>query len=674
MESRYRESDAPTHLLELRCYTSRLLGAEPSLVLHGGGNMSVKGPSKDFFGDAVDVLWVKGSGWDLATIEPAGFSPVRMPPLLRMAELQTLSDVDMVREQRAALLDPSAPDASIEAILHAIIPTRFVDHTHADAVVTLSNTEDGEARIRAVYGDRVLIIPYVMPGFVLAREVRARTRGVDWSRLEGIVLMSHGLFTFSDDARESYERTIRLVHEAESALQRAGAWSAPLRVDQPAPPDALALASIRREVSRTAGRAMIALCDASPEAAGFASRDDVADLATRGPVTPDHVIRTKRIPAVIDAGGDPAAALDAYAREYAAYFARQDDGTRTQLDPAPRWAVWRGVGTLAFGTAAKAASQVSDIARHTARCFQWGEALGGWRPLAERDLFEVEYWELEQRKLRKGGASAPLAGRIALVTGGATGIGRATAELLRKEGAAICVLDRKASVRETFRGADALGIECDVTDSAQVDAAVIACVRRFGGLDVLVSNAGDFPGSKRIEDLDDALWDRTLALNLGSHMKVMRAAAPFLSRGIDASMVVIASRNGRSGVLGQQGGPHAARARGGARARARGRAGQRAAPGQGLRHRALERRDDRAAREELRRDDRRVQAAEPAARRGHDARRRGGRARARAHACHDGRPAPDRRRQRPSRVTTGRARRAHRARSARAIRQKQPRV
>ena len=541
MESRYRSSEAPSDLLALRCYSSRLLGAEPSLVLHGGGNTSVKGRTTNFFGESVEVSWVKGSGWDLATIEPRGFPAVRQSVLLALADLDAVTDVDLVREQRAGLLDPGAPDPSIEAVLHALVPFGFVDHTHADAIITLTNQPDGEARIRSLFEDRVLIVPYVMPGFVLAKQIRAQTRGLDWSTLEGLVLMNHGLFTFGDDARTSYERTISLVDRAEKELMARGAWSAPARREDAAPIDPRTVASIRREVSRLSGGAVVALSDTSPEAAGFASRANVHDLATRGPLTPDHVIRTKRVPAVFGAA-DHVRALDAYAETYRAYFARNQNG-HAPIDPAPRWAVVEGVGTMAFGTSAKAASQIGDIARHTVRAWQWGEALGRWAPLGEKELFEVEYWELEQKKLRAGAKALPLSGKVLLVSGGATGIGRAIAERFRAEGAAVCVLDRKASVTSTFRGADALGIECDVTDTAQVDAAIATCVRRFGGLDLLVSNAGNFPGSKSIEELDDASWEATLALNLGSHLKVLRAATPFLVLGVDPCVVVIASRN-----------------------------------------------------------------------------------------------------------------------------------
>jgi rhamnose utilization protein RhaD (predicted bifunctional aldolase and dehydrogenase)/NAD(P)-dependent dehydrogenase (short-subunit alcohol dehydrogenase family) len=540
MESRYRSEDAPTEILALRCYTSRLLGMEPSLVLHGGGNTSAKGTAKDFFGDPVEVCWVKGSGWDLRTIEPAGFPAVRMSVLTKMADMEALSDIDMVREQRAAMLDPGSPDPSIEAILHAIIPHAFVDHTHADAVITLTNAPGGEERIRALYGERALYVPYVMPGFALAKEIRRRTREADWSKLEGIVLLSHGLFTFGPDARTSYERTIRMVTEAEDALKKAGAWDAPVKAEA-ASMDPIRLATIRREACRVGGGALVAVTDTGAEARGFASRSDVRAIATRGPLTPDHVIRTKRVPVVV--GDDAASAMDEFARAYDAYFAAHARPEHARLHRAPAWAVIEGVGICALASSAKLAAQTSDIARHTVRAIQWAEALGGWSPLGARDLFEMEYWELEQRKLKKGGAMPPLAGKIALVTGGATGIGRATAALFRKEGAAVCVLDRKPEVTERFAGADALGIACDVTSTAEVDAAIAACVRRFGGLDLLVSNAGDFPPSRPIETLDDALFEKTLALNLGAHLKVIRAATPFLKLGVDPAIVVVASRN-----------------------------------------------------------------------------------------------------------------------------------
>ncbi len=536
MRSRYVPNEAPADPLALRAYTSRLIGAEPTLVLHGGGNTSVKLTRPDFFGDPVEALYVKGSGWDLASIAPAGFAAVRLDVLRKMARLERLSDTDMVREQRAALLDPGAPNPSVEAILHAVIPHAWVDHTHADAVVTLTNTPDGEARVRALYGDRVLYVPYVMPGFVLARAIYEQTRDVDWSRLEGMILLHHGVFTFGDDARTSYERMIRLVSEAEAAIGEAA--TAP-RGGEHGEADPIALAELRRAASRAAGRALIARFDGSPAAAGFARREDVASIATRGPVTPDHVIRTKAIPAIVDRAMDDA--VEGFAAAYRAYFARHDRGALSMLDPGPRWAVWKGHGVVALGESGKAAAEVADIARHTAWCVQVGEALGGWTPLSPPDLFDMEYWELEQAKLKKGGATPPLAGKVALVTGGAVGIGRAIAEELRREGACVCVAD----VREVadFAGPDRLAVRCDVTDRASVDAAVRACVERFGGLDVLVCNAGNFPPSAPIAAIDEAAWAGTLDLNLGGHMRAMRAAIPFLERGLDPSILVVASRN-----------------------------------------------------------------------------------------------------------------------------------
>ena len=197
--------------LDLRVYTSRLLGRDSSLVLHGGGNTSVKSTATNLFGEVEDILYVKGSGWDLATIEAEGFAPVKMDMLLKMAELKELNDPDMVKYQRLAMTNPSAPNPTVEAILHAIIPFKFVDHTHTDAVVTITNTANGEERIKELYGDKVLIIPYIMPGFVLAKLIYDMTRDVDWSKLEGMVLMNHGLFTFNETAQKSYEKTIEFL-------------------------------------------------------------------------------------------------------------------------------------------------------------------------------------------------------------------------------------------------------------------------------------------------------------------------------------------------------------------------------------------------------------------------------------------------------------------------------
>lgn len=545
MNSLWNDNEAnefSTDPLQLRAYTSRILGREPSLVLHGGGNTSVKADATDLFGRTERLLYIKGSGWDLATIQPAGFAPVKLDVLLRMAELPALSDADMVRAQRAAMTDPSAPSPSVEAILHAIIPFDFVDHTHADAAVAVSNTANGDDRIREIYGDRVLYVPYVMPGFALARKVYEMTRDADWSQLEGIVLLHHGVFSFGNTARASYDRMIELVSRAERYLEQQGAVNIDVHAIDPAADVELDLARLRRAVSAAAGRPMILQLDASAESLSYGARGDVRDIATRGPLTPDHVIRTKVIPLVL--GDEPAAdAIAAYADAYRAYFARHASSDLRCLDPAPRWIVWPGRGTVAIGASVKDAAIVTDIARHTIRAVQWAEALGGWQALGEAELFEVEYWELEQAKLRGGGAPAPLQGKVAIVTGAASGIGRACAEMLAAQGAAVMALDINHDVERLFAKGSLVGGTCDVTDADSVTAAVHATIRRFGGLDILVSNAGLFPPSQKLEHMADDVWTRSLDLNLTSHQRLLRACIPFLREGAEPAVVIMASKN-----------------------------------------------------------------------------------------------------------------------------------
>jgi rhamnose utilization protein RhaD (predicted bifunctional aldolase and dehydrogenase)/NAD(P)-dependent dehydrogenase (short-subunit alcohol dehydrogenase family) len=524
--------------LKLRVYTSRLIGQEPDLVLHGGGNTSVKAKVNNFFGDPEEVLYVKGSGWDLATIEAAGFAPVRLAVLQRLATLATLTDSEMVTQQRAAMLDPKAPNPSVEAILHAIIPFQFVDHTHADAVVTVTNTANGETRIRELYGNRVLVIPYVMPGFILAKKIYALTRDIDWQQYEGMVLMNHGIFSFGDDARTAYERMIDLVTIAEDYLQAQGAYS----FAEAAPEEDLqALAQIRRQVSQVKGAALIAQWDPRPEAVGFANLAEVDAIATRGPITPDHVIRTKAIPVVLR--GEIDTAIAAYAADYQAYFDRHTPGNLTGLDPAPHWAVWPGYGTLAFDRSVKAAQIITDLIEHTRRAIQMGEKLGGWRALREKDLFEMEYWELEQAKLGKQQNSLTFQGKIALVTGAASGIGKACAKTLLQQGAAVLGLDLNPAILDLFQQSAWVGIQGDVSDQAVLQSAVDTAVRQFGGLDILVGNAGIFTQGQPLEALDADQWHKSLAINLTSQQQLLKASIPYLKQGIDPAVVFIASRN-----------------------------------------------------------------------------------------------------------------------------------
>lgn len=533
--------------LASRVYSSRLLGQEPTLVLHGGGNTSVKAASTNLLGDVEEVLYVKGSGWDLATIEAAGFAPVRLDVARRMATLGALSDTDMVRILRAAMIDPGAPNPSVETILHAIIPFRYVDHTHADAVVTVTNTERGAERLRELYGDRVLVVPYVMPGFLLAKTVYEMTRKIQWTKLDGIILAHHGVFTFGDEAKRSYEGMIRLVSEAEGYLERHGAALTPKpptrrgRRSEQADEFLKELARLRQAVSRAAGRAMLAALDDGPEAVAFSTLPNVSSIATRGPLTPDHVIRTKRIPVILGERIDDDIAR--YATAYRAYFERYASGELTCLDPAPRWVVWPGNGNVTFGRTIKDVEVVSDISRHTMRALQWGEALGGWKALSGQALFDVEYWALEQAKLKQTEKLPALQGKVAVVTGAASGIGRACAEALHAQGAVVAALDINPDITNRFTHAGLLGLVCDVTNRAHVQNAVKSTVRRFGGLDLLISNAGIFPASEAIAEVTPETWHQSMAVNLYSHQCLLQACIPYLSLGVDPAVVIIASKN-----------------------------------------------------------------------------------------------------------------------------------
>jgi len=539
MKSLWTDAEARLHSTELalRAYTSRLLGRDPELVLHGGGNTSVKLRERNVIGEEEDILCVKGSGWDLATIEAPGFAPVRMAHLLKLAGLEALTDPQMVNELATQVTRAGAPAPSVEAILHATLPYPYVDHTHADALLAITNTPDGERRAREIYGADTVIVPYVMPGFDLARHCARQFAAEARPGTIGMVLMNHGIFSFGATARESYERMIALVSRAESYLARHGAWDLPAaKID--GVPQALRteFARLRREISACAGFPVVLAAHSDPKYLAFARRADVARISQQGPATPDHAIRTKRVPML---GRDVAAYAAAY-REYFARHAPSAKEPKTLLDPAPRVILDPAFGMGCVGRTAKDARIVRDIYDHTIDVILRATALGGYRALPERDIFDVEYWDLEQAKLKKAGAPPVFAGEVALVTGAASGIGKACVEALLGRGAAVIGLDINADVTRLMGNrADFLGLKCDVTSERDVVAALEAGARAFGGLDMVVLNAGVFPGGRRIDALDAAEWRRVMSVNLDANLALMRECHPLLKLAPNGGRVVI---------------------------------------------------------------------------------------------------------------------------------------
>lgn len=520
--------------LGLRAYSSRLIGSDPRLVLHGGGNTSWKGSVTDRFGVAQPVIWVKASGFDLGTMGAEGFTALSLPALLALAELESLSDADMVTEVKRARLDPQAAAASIEAIVHALVPFAFVDHSHADAVLTLSNSAGGTDRLREVFGPRVMVLPYVKPGFDLARQMRDVVRSPAFAGAEAIVLEHHGVFTWGQTARESYDRMIEICGRAEAWL----AANVPALPEVAAPAtDPVAIAALRGAVSRLAGRAMISL------PAGALPADEIAPVAAlsrHGTLTPEHVIHNKPFPAIL--GEDPAPALADFAAEYGAYVARGDAGL-TPLPPHPHWAILANGAVRSFGPTLARARVSADVAAANLQALRLAERLGGWQGLDEAQLRDLEYWELEQAKLRAAGPLPVLAGRVALVSGAATGIGRATAEALRDKGAVVIGLDINPEVARHMDRPGYRGMVVELTEPEAVDHALAEVVRDFGGIDILVSNVGVFRANARIEALKDDVWDLSLAVNLTSHRQLLARAVPFLRHGVAPSVVFIGSRN-----------------------------------------------------------------------------------------------------------------------------------
>jgi rhamnose utilization protein RhaD (predicted bifunctional aldolase and dehydrogenase)/NAD(P)-dependent dehydrogenase (short-subunit alcohol dehydrogenase family) len=527
--------------LALRIYTTRLLGSDPALVLHGGGNTSLKTRMRDLAGDEVEVMRVKATGADMGTIGPEGMPAVRLDLLRRLRAREALSDEDMLRVQRASLLDPTAPSPSLELLLHAFVPHAFVDHTHANAVLSLIDQPEGAKLADEVYDGRLGFVPYVRPGFGLAR---AAALAFDRNpKVEGLILDKHGIFTFGASAQEAYERMIAMVSRAEDCLRRnRKAVFATAQVPQQivtsdeAAPIVRGACCLRDADGEGAHRRMILEFRTSDAILNFVNGQELARYGASGVITPDFTIRTKNWPLILPApeAGKLAdfkrAALQAaedYVDRYKRYFTRHNartGGGKVMVDPLPRVVLVPGLGLFGLGRSARDARIAADLAEAAVATITNAEAVGRFEPIGEADMFDCEYWPIEQAKLGKA-PERPLAGQVAVVTGAGGAIGAATARAFAAAGADVALLDlnyEAAKAQAQAIGPDALAIMCDVTnDSVRVAFQQVA--QAFGGVDIVVSNAGA-AWQGRIGEVDEAVLRQSFELNFFAHQRVAQAA------------------------------------------------------------------------------------------------------------------------------------------------------
>ncbi len=526
--------------LALRTYTTRLLGGEPRLVLHGGGNTSVKTQMTDLVGDTHAVLCVKGSGWDMGTIEPPGLPAVRIEPLLKSRKLTKLSDEDMVTLLRANLIDPLAPNPSVEALLHAFLPHKFVDHTHSTAILAIADQATSREMSTQLFGKKMGFVPYIMPGFALAKAA-AEVFEQD-PTVEGLILDKHGIFTFGATAKEAYDRMIHYVSLAEDHVKQNGRHpftKAALPGDLANPGDIASMLRGAVAVDRGEGRfdRMVSVFRTSPDILDFVNSAEVAEMAARGVSTPDLSIRIKTGPMVLPAPtkenlGSYRAVIDesvaAFAADYTEYFRSndaRDDVKRIMLDPMPRLTLVPGLGMYGHGRTYKDATIAVDVGEMWIEAARDAEAIGRFEPVSRPDLFDLEYWSLEQAKLA-GAKPKPFTGQVVLVTGGAGAIGAAIVKAFVAEGAHAIVVDlddEKAKAVAKSAGNGSIGVACDITDPASVRAAFDAAVAAFGGVDIVVSNAGAAWESP-IATMDDALLRKSFELNFFAHQSVAQNA------------------------------------------------------------------------------------------------------------------------------------------------------
>lgn len=552
--------------LDVLVYQSRLVGGDPRLVVWGGGNTSIKTEETDFRGRAVQVLRVKGSGSDLKAVTARDFPGVRMDDILPLLDRDDMSDEEMVAYLGQTMMEPTAPRPSIETLLHAFVPARSVVHSHADAILMLTNNTRADELLQQVFGDELAIVPYRRPGFLLSKWVGqvARSR----PDIKGVILLNHGIITWHDDPREAYNLHIEMVDRAARFVRDQGAGGGDLdgRSDTGSLSDRLEIAAqiapMLRGVLSTHGRVIVHF-DSSEEARRFVSGgaipgDRLPTVLAQGAATPDHILNTKRTPLWIPKLTTDSQSLksaiqnvyDSWLHDYEQYYHTHSTG-EPMLPPIPRVALVEGVGLFAVGKDSRAATISNDIYSHTMSIVEAAESVGEYRSLSLKDAFEAEYWPLELYKLTLAPPEKELSRRVALITGAAGAIGSGIARRFAREGAhVVCAdldLDKGQALAEELTKANpanrAMAVRMDVTDEASVREGFRQAIREYGGVDVLVSNAGVAKGAP-IDALTLEEWERNFAVNARGHFLVTREALKLMkAQGTGGSVVFIVTKN-----------------------------------------------------------------------------------------------------------------------------------
>ena len=525
--------------MALRVYTTRLLGRNSELVLHGGGNTSVKTEIKDIDGKKYKVLCVKGSGWDMAEIEPEGLPAVKLQPLLALKNKKNLSDEDMVAYQKRNLINIKSPNPSVETFLHAFLPFKFVDHTHSDAIMNVTNRPNGFKFCKKIFGKKVSIVPYVMPGFDLARkinEVYSKQPNINC-----LILLNHGIFTFADDAKKSYDLMIKYVSDAEKAIKKLRSkkikqikkFKTNFRPHEIAP-------ILRGLLSENKDQKFIINYRSNKNLNYFINGKNVRSYSSKGTATPDHVIRVKPFPLIISPKQNCSIedfkilaekAFKDYRKKYVKYFNINKSKVKekkTMLDTSPRVILVQNVGLFSVGNSLNASKIAGDLTETNARVISSVEETSKYKFIPEKDLFDVEYWSLEQAKIKK--AKKPLEGNVVVITGSAGAIGSATYKLFKSYGAEIVLLDYNLKkIKELQKNVKDLCLHCDVTSKNSITKAFNKICEIYGGIDILISNAGTAIGGS-IAEVDDKVLRKSFEENFFSHQNCASEAIRIMKK------------------------------------------------------------------------------------------------------------------------------------------------